>query len=114
MSVPTQITFFEFLTPLVASGQKTITIRDKSENHYVPGTRVEVFTLETQRKVCEIDILAVEPLKFDEINEFHAEQEAIELPKLKALIQEIYPNIDELYVITYQLAKSSSARIMVK
>ncbi|EOG7752989.1 ASCH domain-containing protein, partial [Vibrio cholerae] len=27
MSVPTQITFFEFLTPLVASGQKTITIR---------------------------------------------------------------------------------------
>ncbi|EOX4227300.1 ASCH domain-containing protein, partial [Vibrio cholerae] len=25
MSVPTQITFFEFLTPLVASGQKTIT-----------------------------------------------------------------------------------------
>ncbi|EGR0743480.1 N(4)-acetylcytidine aminohydrolase [Vibrio cholerae] len=105
MSVPTQITFFEFLTPLVASGQKTITIRDKSESHYVPGTRVEVFTLETQCKVCEIDILAVEPLKFDEINEFHAEQEAIELPKLKALIQEIYPNIDELYVITYQLAK---------
>ncbi|EJH64031.1 hypothetical protein VCHE45_1640 [Vibrio cholerae HE-45] len=71
----------------------------------MPGTRVEVFTLETQRKVCEIDILAVEPLKFDEINEFHSEQEAIELPKLKALIQEIYPNIDELYVITYQLAK---------
>lgn len=71
----------------------------------MPGTRVEVFTLETQRKVCEIDILAVEPLKFDEINEFHAEQEAVELPKLKALIQEIYPNIDELYVITYQLAK---------
>ncbi|HGF7518550.1 TPA: ASCH domain-containing protein, partial [Vibrio cholerae] len=25
--------------------------------------------------------------------------------KLKALIQEIYPNIDELYVITYQLVK---------
>ncbi|HDZ0321647.1 TPA: ASCH domain-containing protein, partial [Vibrio cholerae O1] len=53
MSISTQITFFEFLTPLVASGQKTITIRDKSESHYVPGTRVEVFTLETQRKVCE-------------------------------------------------------------
>ncbi|HGP4957732.1 TPA: ASCH domain-containing protein, partial [Vibrio cholerae O1] len=38
MSISTQITFFEFLTPLVASGQKTITIRDKSESHYVPGT----------------------------------------------------------------------------
>lgn len=105
MSIPTTITFFESLTPLVASGAKTITIRDKSESHYVPGTRVEVFTLETHRKVCEIEIISVEPLKFEEINEFHAEQEAIELPKLKTLIKEIYPNTDELYVITYQLAK---------
>ena len=45
------------------------------------------------------------PLKFDDINEFHAEQEAIELPKLKELIREIYPNIDELYVIEYELIK---------
>ncbi len=64
MSISTQITFFEFLTPLVASGQKTITIRDKSESHYVPGTRVEVFTLETQLFVCEIAILARHPLLF--------------------------------------------------
>lgn len=104
-SHPTEITFFEFLTPLITAGKKTITIRDESESHYVPNTEVEVFTLETNRKVCNIRILSVEPLKFDEINEFHAEQEAIELPKLKELIREIYPNIDELYVIEYELVK---------
>lgn len=71
----------------------------------MPNTEVEVFTLETDRKVCDIKILSVAPLKFDDINEFHAEQEAIELPKLKELIREIYPDIDELYVIEYELIK---------
>ncbi|WP_159650467.1 N(4)-acetylcytidine aminohydrolase [Vibrio atypicus] len=103
MSTPTKITFFEFLTPLVASGKKTITIRDESEAHYVPGTQVEVYTLETDKKVCDVKILSVEPLHFDDINEFHAEQEYIELPKLKQLIREIYPNTDTLFVITYEL-----------
>lgn len=104
-SHPTKITFFEFLTPLITAGKKTITIRDESESHYVPNTEVEVFTLETDRKVCDIKILSVAPLKFDDVNESHAEQEAIELPKLKELIREIYPNIDELYVIEYELIK---------
>ncbi len=102
-SHPTKITFFEFLTPLITSGKKTITIRDKSESHYVPNTEVEVFTLETDRKVCNIKILSVKPLAFDEINEFHAEQEAIELPKLKQLIRDIYPDTDTLFVIEYEL-----------
>ena len=102
-SIPTKITFFEFLTPLVASGQKTITIRDESENNYVPGSTVEVFTLETDKKVCEIKILSVEPIQFNELNEFHAEQEALELPRLKEIIREVYPNTDALFVITYEL-----------
>ncbi|HGF5096039.1 N(4)-acetylcytidine aminohydrolase [Vibrio parahaemolyticus] len=110
-SHPTKITFFEFLTPLITSGQKTITIRDESESHYVPNTEVEVFTLETDRKVCDIKILSVEPLNFDEINEFHAEQEAIELPKLKQLIREIYPNIDKLFVIEYELIKKQTKKL---
>ncbi len=100
---PTKITFFEFLVPLITSGKKTITIRDEAESHYVPNTEVEVFTLETDRKVCDIRILAVEPLHFDEINEFHAQQEAMELPKLKQLIREIYPDLDNLFLIEYEL-----------
>ena len=62
-----------------------------------------MFTLETDKKVCEIKILSVEPLHFDDINEFHAEQEYIELPKLKQLIREIYPDTDTLFVISYEL-----------
>lgn len=103
MVAPTKITFFEFLTPLVASGKKTITIRDESEAHYVPGTQVDVHALETDEKICQVKILSVEPLHFDDINEFHAEQEYIELPKLKQLIREIYPNTDTLFVISYKL-----------
>ncbi|MEF1255900.1 MULTISPECIES: N(4)-acetylcytidine aminohydrolase [unclassified Vibrio] len=103
MNAPTKITFFEFLTPLITAGKKTITIRDESESHYVPGTEVEVYTLETDQKVCNIKILSVNPLHFDDINEFHAEQESIELPKLKALIREIYPNTDTLFEISYEL-----------
>ena len=103
MSAPTKITFFEFLTPSIVAGKKTITIRDESESHYVPGTEVEVFTLETDEKVCHIKILSVKPLHFDDINEFHAEQEYMELPKLKTLIREIYPDTDTLFEISYQL-----------
>ncbi len=107
-SHPTKITFFEFLTPLITSGKKIITIRDESESHYVPGTEVEVFTLETDRKVCDIKILSVEPIHFDEINKFHAEQEAIELPELKQLIREIYPDTDTLFVIEYRLLEKTN------
>jgi len=102
-NAPTKITFFEFLTPLVSSGQKTITIRDKTENNYVVGTQVEVFTLETDQKICDIEIESVTPIRFSEINEFHAEQEPMSLPTLQKLIKEIYPNTDELFVITYKL-----------
>ncbi|RJX68959.1 ASCH domain-containing protein [Vibrio sinensis] len=105
-AAPTTITFFEFLAPSIVAGQKTITIRDESESHYVPGTQVEVFTLETNQRVCDIKILSVEPLNFDDINEFHAEQEYMELPKLKSLIREIYPNTDTLFVISYELVSA--------
>ncbi|MDW6002249.1 N(4)-acetylcytidine aminohydrolase [Vibrio mangrovi] len=104
LTIPTKITFFEFLTPFVAAGLKTITIRDRSESHYVVGSQVEVFTLETNQKVCDIEIVAVEPIRFDEINQYHARQEHLELPRLKALIREVYPDTDELFVVTFTLS----------
>lgn len=100
---PTKITFFEFLTPLVASGKKTITIRDVSESHYQPGTQVEVYALESHIKVCDILILSVEPLAFDDINEFHAAQESLPLDELKHLIQQVYPDQQCLFLISFSL-----------
>ena len=103
IDTPHKITFFEFLTPLITSGKKIITIRDKSESHYIVGSEVEVFTLEADQKICNIKIESVQPIKFDDINEFHAQQESMELQKLKELIKEIYPDINELFVIAYKL-----------
>ncbi len=103
MKHPTKITFFEWLIPFVEAGKKTITIRDESESYYVPGTRVAVHVLETDRKVCDIEIESVERITFDDINEVHAEQEHMDLPKLKRVIKDIYPDTDKLFVITYKL-----------
>ena len=49
-SHPNKMTFFEKFEPIIVSGDKTITIRDASESHYLPGTTVAVYTLETDRK----------------------------------------------------------------
>ena len=103
IDIPTKITFFDFLMPSIVAGNKTITIRDKSESHYVVGTDVEVFTLETNLKVCDITIESVKAINFDDINEFHAQQEFMELQKLKDLIKQIYPNTNELFVLGFRL-----------
>ena len=101
-SAPSKITFFERFEATILSGDKTITIRDKSESHYVAGTTVSVHTLETDRKFCDIQILSVDPVHFDELNEFHAQQEHMSLTELKQIIRDIYPDTDELYMISYQ------------
>jgi N4-acetylcytidine amidohydrolase len=103
--LPTKITFYEFLVPSILSGKKTITIRDETESHFVPGTMVEVFTHETDIKICNIKIESVESILFDEINEFHAQQEFMDLSKLKKVIRDIYPNTEKLFVISYKLMK---------
>ena len=96
-----KITFFSFLMPSITAGEKTITIRDETERNYEPGSVVGVFTLETDRKVCDIRIESVEPLRFEDIGEFHARQESMELGELKRLIREIYPDTDSLYMISF-------------
>jgi len=102
-----KITFFQWLRPLIESGQKTITIRDKSESHYEPGSIVSVHTLETDEKFCDIEIQSVEAVRFEDINDTHARQELLPLSKLKALLKDIYPGEDVLYVITYRLVEDS-------
>ena len=103
---PTKITFFTRFEATILSGDKTITIRDDSERHYVPNTTVAVHTLETDRYFCDIKILSVEAVNFDELNEFHAQQEHMSLAELKQIIRDIYPDTNELYVISYQLLTS--------
>lgn len=103
--IPTEITFFERLIPSILSGVKVITIRDESESHYQPNTEVELFANEHRTYYGKLKIITISPLRYDEINEYHAQQEGMTLPVLKALIKEIYPTTDALYLIEYQLVK---------
>ncbi len=100
---PTEMTFFECFESDILSGKKTITIRDETEKDYVENSIVQVSTYETGRWFCSLLIKEVRPLSFSHLSEFHAKQENMTLPELKKIIREIYPQADELFVITYQL-----------
>ncbi len=102
-TAPTQMTFFARFESDILAGKKTITIRDESESHYVPGSVVNVSTLEEGRAFCRLKILAVTPLRYSQLNDFHAQQENMTLPQLKAVIEDIYPGQEYLYLIEYQL-----------
>ena len=103
--VPTEMTFFSRFEGDILSGKKTITIRDEAESYYVPGTTVDVSTYEEGRWFCRLNILTVEPIAFNDLNEFHAQQENMTLSELKAVIHDIYPGIEKLYVVNYALVK---------
>ncbi len=102
MQYPTTMTFFSLFEADILSGKKVITIRDESEKDYQIDSVVDVSTLEEGRWFCRLKILSVEPVLFSELNDFHAEQENMTLPQLKQVIEDIYPGIEQLYVIRYQ------------
>ncbi|CRL59478.1 N(4)-acetylcytidine aminohydrolase [Proteus vulgaris] len=102
---PTEITFFERLIPSILKEIKVITIRDESESYYKPGSVVELYANEHRTYYGKLKILAVSPLHYDDINAYHAQQEGMTLPVLKALIKDIYPTTQILYLIEYQLVK---------
>ncbi|WP_413702424.1 N(4)-acetylcytidine aminohydrolase [Psychromonas sp. KJ10-10] len=94
--------FFERFEADIVSGKKTITIRDKSENNFVKNTIVSVATFETGREFCQIRIKDVQAIERYQLNDFHAQQENMTLKKLNQVIDEIYPGVKSLYVISYE------------
>jgi len=97
------MTFFERFEADILSGKKTLTIRDKAEKDYLSGSIVQVSTYENGRWFCEIKIKVVKPILLSDLSESHAQQENMTLLELKTVIQEIYPNIEDLYVVYYEL-----------
>ena len=100
-----KITFFERFEADILSGKKTITIRDDTEKDYVINRLVHVSTFEQDRWFCTLKILSVTPILFSDLSDFHAKQENMTLAELKNIIQEIYPNTETLYVISYELVR---------
>ncbi|MCL1095025.1 N(4)-acetylcytidine aminohydrolase [Shewanella kaireitica] len=97
------ITFFQRFEADILAGKKTITLRDQSESHFKAGQIVHVANLETSHCYGQLEILSVAWVKFDELNQLHAEQENMTLDELKPLIRDIYPEIEQLYQINFKL-----------
>lgn len=98
-----ETSFFNRFVPDILSGKKVITIRDENEKNFLVGSIVDVKTFEENEWFCRIKIVDVEPISFDALNDFHATQENMSLTELKGVISDIYPEVNQLWVISYQL-----------
>ncbi len=97
------MTFFERFEQDILSGAKTITLRDEAESHVIAGQKLPVSTFEDDRWFCDIEILSVTPIQFCELNDEHAKQENMTLGELRHVISEIYPGLEQLFVIHFRL-----------
>ncbi|MBB1271051.1 N(4)-acetylcytidine aminohydrolase [Shewanella sp. SR44-3] len=99
----TSISFFERFEADILSQRKTITLREASDAKVYPGQIIPVYTFESQRWFCDIQIISCQAVQFDALNSAHAKQENMPLAELKDLIQVIYPGISELFEIKFTL-----------
>ncbi|MGI2046956.1 N(4)-acetylcytidine aminohydrolase [Shewanella oncorhynchi] len=99
----TKITFFERFEHDILSGTKTITLRDETESHVIVGQTLPVSTFETDRWFCDIHIIDVVPVTLTELSDIHAKQENMTLPQLRDVIAEIYPGLEQLFMIQFRV-----------
>lgn len=97
------ITFYSRFENDILAGRKTITLREASDAQFVVGDRVRVSRYEDDVFFCNIEVLAVTPVQFDELNQCHADQENMTLTELKQVISEIYPGLKALFMIEFRL-----------
>jgi len=98
-----QITFYQRFEADIILGKKTITIRDGSDKNYIPGTVVQALTYENASNFAQLEIVSVESIQFNQLNKTHAQQENMSLSELKRVIQQIYPETQQLYVLSFRL-----------
>lgn len=97
------ITFYRRFETDILAGRKTITLREASDADFVAGDQVRVSRYEDDVYFCNIEVTAVTPVQFDDLNDTHAVQENMTLPELKQVISEIYPGLKELFMIEFRL-----------
>ncbi|WP_105573915.1 N(4)-acetylcytidine aminohydrolase [Cronobacter sakazakii] len=96
------ITFYTRFQQDILAGTKTITIRDGSEAHFTPGQRLRTGRYEDNGYFCTLEVLSVTPVTLAQLDEEHARQENMTLAELKKVIADIYPGINELYMIAFK------------
>ncbi|AAN54973.1 ASCH domain-containing protein [Shewanella oneidensis MR-1] len=99
----TEITFFERFEHDILMGKKTITLRNEAESHVIPGQILPVSTFETHRWFCDIQVLEVTPITLSGLTTLHAQQENMTLAELRLVIAEIYPDLEQLYMIRFKV-----------
>ncbi|HDL6940350.1 TPA: ASCH domain-containing protein [Yersinia enterocolitica] len=92
-----EITFFRRFEADILADRKTITIRDSSR----PGEILRVCRNEDGVFFCNILVKSVTPITLDTLTERHAEQENMSLDELKKVIKDIYPGLEQFYVIEF-------------
>jgi N4-acetylcytidine amidohydrolase len=105
MTLLKTLTFFERFEADILAGRKMITLRDAAESHVQAGQVLPLLTLESARHFCDARILFVSPVTLGELNERHAAQENMSLEELKALIQQIYPGLEQLFEIHFEVIR---------
>lgn len=96
-----EITFFRRFEADILADRKTITIRDSSEADFRPGKTLRVCRNEDGVFFCNIVVKSVTPVTLDALSERHAEQENMSLDELKKVIKDIYPGLEQFYVIEF-------------
>lgn len=100
-----KITFYRRFEADILAGRKTITLRDAQDSDYNTGEKVTVSRYEDDVFFCDIQIINVTPVHFEQLDEHHARQENMSLEELKDVITEIYPGITKLYSIEFELCQ---------
>ena len=99
---PNDITFFQRFQEDILAGRKTITIRDESESHFKAGDILRVGRYEDEGYFCTVEVIRASTVTLDALSEKHAQQENMSLEALKVVIDEIYPNQSQFYVIEFK------------
>lgn len=99
------ITFFSRFETDILAERKTITLREASDARFSAGDQVRVSRYEDDVFFCNIEVIEVTPVLFSELNQRHADQENMTLDQLKQVISEIYPGLNELFMIEFRLLK---------
>ena len=103
MSSVNSLSFYQRFVKDIITGKKNITIRDAKAKDYRVGQTVQAITDHDNKIFAELQIHSIKTLLFNDINDNHAEQENLSLLELRKTIQEIYPDVVELFVIDFRL-----------
>lgn len=102
-----QVGFKEKNKEKILSGEKIVTIRNKSEAHFKKGDILEAVTYDdsTQTIFARLEVDLVKAVNIETLPERYALYYGVTIEELKNKLKKRYPNDEELYIIMFHLIK---------